>query len=137
MKKITVLIVTMVLLSISVIPAFASGGPSGAGQGSQQGGPRGTIALVGEITAIDPVAHTLAVKVIKGNKLVQPYIGQEVEIATTLTTRYLLKAEDGTATLITFADLAVGDEISVNGRVLNNIWTARRITVGPDLNCLP
>jgi hypothetical protein len=38
---------------------------------------------------------------------------------------------------ITFADLAVGQKVSVSGTVANNVWTVARITVGADLIHLP
>lgn len=37
---------------------------------------RGTFSLVGKITAIDAASGTVTVNVLKGNKLVQPYLGQ-------------------------------------------------------------
>jgi hypothetical protein len=74
--------------------------------------------------------------VVRGNKLVQPYLGTELTVTVTSRTRYLYK--DGTTTsAIGFADLKVGQPVSVNGRVVNTIWTTSRITVGASLSCLP
>jgi hypothetical protein len=97
-------------------------------------GPRGVFALAGKITALGD--GTVTVKVLAGNKLVKPYRGQELTVTVTEATRYLLK-EGTTVTPITFADLKVGDKVSVNGRVANQVWTATRITVGARLVHFP
>jgi hypothetical protein len=90
--------------------------------------------LVGKIAAIG--TNTVTIDVIRGNKLVQPYIGSQVTVTVTSRTRYLYK--DGTTTRpIGFADLKVGQKDSVNGTVANNVWTVSRITVGAALSCLP
>lgn len=133
MKKLFVLLAVFVLAFAAVTPAFAAGQGPGQGQGSQKG-PRGTFALVGTISAIG--SNTVTVQVIRGNNLVKPYIGQQLTVTVSAATRYLFK--DGTtSTPITFADLKVGDPVSANGTVANGVWTAKRITVGASLSCLP
>jgi hypothetical protein len=39
--------------------------------------------------------------------------------------------------VITLAELAVGQNVSVNGKFKDGNWTASRITVGPDMTHLP
>jgi|WetSurMetagenome_2_1015567.scaffolds.fasta_scaffold447165_2 hypothetical protein len=90
-------------------------------------GPRGNFALAGKINAIKD--GTVTVQVLTGNMLVKPYLNKDLTVSMTSSTRYLLK--DGT--VIAFTDLKVGDAVSVNGTVVNQVWTASRITVGAQL----
>jgi hypothetical protein len=130
MKKIVSMSIALFLLVVTVMPALAASESAIA--------KRGPFSLVGKISAIDAAAGTVTVTVLKGNKLVQPYLGQAVTLQTTVTTRYLYKASaTAVATPITFADLKVGDPVSVNGTLANGIWTATRITVGAKLSCFP
>jgi hypothetical protein len=138
MKKIAILFVVLVMVFAFTIPASAGGygpgGGNGSGNGQGQQGTRGTFAMVGKIAAIG--TNTVTIDVIRGNKLVQPYIGTQVTVTVTSRTRYLYK--DGTTTTqIGFADLKVGQPVSVNGTVANSVWTVTRITVGAKLSCLP
>jgi hypothetical protein len=141
MKKIVVLALVLALLAISAVPALAAGrahAKNGQIAGNEYGkGGKMPFALAGTIASIDPVARTVTVTVACGNKLVKPYIGQDLTLQTTDATRFLLRNPDGTATPITFEDLTVGQNVSSNGKLVNNVWTANRITVGADLNCLP
>ncbi|MBM3151155.1 MAG: hypothetical protein FJZ96_02945 [Chloroflexi bacterium] len=138
MKKILLPMFVLILLAVSVIPVSAAGkGPGGSG-GVQQKSPRGTFAITGTVSAIDAVNGTVTVQALRGNKLVQPYLNTLVTVNTIAKTRYLYKSSlTATATAITFADLEVGDPVSVNGLLANNIWTATRVTVGATLACLP
>ncbi|MBN2388306.1 MAG: hypothetical protein JXB85_14920 [Anaerolineales bacterium] len=141
MKKTLVLMVTLVLVFALATPVLAGGkgpGTGSGGQGSGQGqqDTRGTFAITGTITAIG--ANTVTVQVYRGNTLVQPFLGTPVTVTVSSATRYLFKSStSATATAITFADLRVGNPVSVNGTVANDIWTATRITVGASLSCLP
>ncbi|MEZ0397116.1 MAG: DUF5666 domain-containing protein [Anaerolineales bacterium] len=139
MKKFSVILLVLVLALALVAPAAAAGngpGSGGSGNGNGQQGPRGTFAITGTITAIGP--NTVTVQVYRGNTLVQPYLGTPVTVTVTAGTRYLFKSSSAaTATAITFADLRVGNPVSVNGTLANNVWTASRITVGASLSCLP
>ena len=83
-------------------------------------------ALVGKITAIGD--DTVTVKVWRGNIFVRSYRGEELTITVTDATRFLLRIGT-TITKITFADLKVGQKVTVNGYVKNNIWKASKITV--------
>jgi hypothetical protein len=124
MKRWMLFMLVLSLLLTSVSPAMAAG-PKG---------PRGRFALAGKITAIGD--GTVTVQALRGNKLVKPFLGQELTVTVTDATRILLK--DGTTvTPITFADLKVGDKLSVNGRVANQVWIAKRITVGARLAHVP
>ncbi len=143
MKRIVTLFVALVMVFAFTIPASAGGngpgggnGSGGAGTGSGQGqqGTRGTFAITGTITAIG--TNTVTINVVRGNKLVQPHLGTQVTVTVTSRTRYIYK--DGTTTTtIGFADLQVGQPVSINGTVANNVWTVSRITVGASLSCLP
>ena len=126
MKKILTGLLTFFLLIITVVPVMAARGP------------RGPFALVGRISAIDPATGVVTVNALRGNKLVQPYLSQDLAIITNARTRFLYKAnQTSVATLITFADLKVGDPVSINGTLANGVWTASRITVGASLTCFP
>jgi hypothetical protein len=159
MKKMIALLAVLVLTFALVAPAAAAGnGPGGGngGNGSGSGtgtGPlqihtetqtqmqaqtqmagRGIFALTGTIATLG--TNTVTIDVLHGNKLAQPTIGTQVTVTVTPQTRYLYK--DGTTiTTIGLADLLVGQNVSVNGLLANNVWTALRITVGADLACLP
>ncbi len=141
MKKYIVALLVLVLTLALVAPVAAAGngpgnGGGGNGNGSGQQGPRGTFAITGTIAAIGP--NTITIQVYRGNTLVQPYLGTPVTVTVTAGTRYLFKSSTAaTAATITFADLRVGNPVSVNGTVANNVWTASRITVGATLSCLP
>jgi hypothetical protein len=128
MKKVTMALLVLVVLGATATPARAVGGPPPVrGKG-------GSFTLAGVITAIN--GKTVSVQVTGGNPLVREYVGQTLTLQTTSSTRYLLKTDTGTVP-ITFADLAVGQKVSVSGTVANNVWTATRITVGANLVHLP
>ena len=126
MKKLFVVMLALLIALTAVGPAFAAGAP------------RGTFALVATISAVDPASGAVTVSVLRGNKLVQPYIGQNLVITTTVKTRYLYKSSATAVPItITFADLKVGDPVSINGTLASGVWTAARVTVGASLTCLP
>jgi hypothetical protein len=150
MKKIIALLFVLVLTFAMVIPASAAGnGPSGGngnrngsgdstglgtGQGQQEA--RGTFAITGTITAIG--TNSVTINVLRGNNLVQPYIGTQVTVTVNPQTRYVYRSSTtSTGTIITFANLKLGQPVSMNGTVANDIWTVSRITVGAKLSCLP
>ena len=141
MKKLFVLTLVLALVAATVVPALAAGSPparNGCGSEGYAGkGGSMPFALAGTIASLDPVARTVTVTIACGNLLVKPLIGQDLTLQTTDATRFLLRNPGGTATPITFADLAVGQKVSANGRLANNVWTAGRITVGAKLTCLP
>ena len=141
MKKILTITLVLVLLAVTVVPALAAGGPpAGKGPGAGKSAGRigvSTFALAGTIASIDPTAHTVTVAVVSGNKQAKQYIGQNLTLLTTVSTRFLLRNPDSVATPITFADLSVGQKVSVNGQLTDNVWVATRITVGARLICLP
>lgn len=157
MKKIVITLVLVFMLAVAVIPAAAAGnGPGGGGNSqpapqatplgiavstqlsTQQKSPRGTFTITGYISDIDIENNTVTVTVIKGNKLIQPYIDTDIVLTITTKTRFYYKTADSLfATRITFADLAIDDPVSVNGTVKDFVWTTTRITVGATLDCLP
>ncbi len=125
MKKLFVVALALLIALTAVGPAFAAGGG------------RGTFSLVATISAIDPVSGAVTVTVIKGNTLVKLYIGQNLMMTTTASTRYLYKSSlIAVPVTISFADLKAGDAVSVGGILVNNIWTATRITSGASLTCI-
>ena len=159
MKKILLPFILIVLLALAVLPAAASNGPgNGTGKGPispqitpqpvplgqgtmttfRQSAPKGTFAIVGTITAIDPVNKNITLTVLRANNLAKPYINLSVLVITTEKTRFLYKnTTASTATVITFEDLLVGDVVSIHGTLANDIWTASRVTEGASLSCLP
>ena len=152
MKKYFVLIIVLALLAVTALPVLAGGGaPNGnkqsgyryAGEGaagtgntykgtSGQNG-SGVFALAGKITGLDAGTGTVTVAVASGNTLVKPTLGQDVALQTTGTTRFLMRNPGSVATPITFSDLAVGQKVSAVGQLVDNVWTATRITVGASL----
>jgi hypothetical protein len=141
MKKFLVLTLVLVFLTVSAVPAYAANRKRAQnaheynGQVRQQG--KMPYALAGTIASLDPVTRIVTVTVACGNKVVKPYIGQNLTLQTTDLTRFLLRNPDGTATPIDFEDLEIGQNVSSRGKLAGNVWTAIRITVGAELNCLP
>lgn len=119
MKKTVSLFIALVLLVGATVPAFAASEPSGRGNAP--------FTLSGTITAIQ--GTTVTVHVLAGNYLVHPYLGQDLTLQTTEATRFLLRTPTG-CVVITLADLAVGQSVSVQGTLADEVWTATRITVG-------
>jgi hypothetical protein len=110
-----------------------AGGKSPVGDLRQQGS-HDIFVIVGKIVALG--TNTVSIDVLRGNKLVQPILGTQISVTVTDNTRYLYK--DGTTiAIIAFADLEVGQQVSVQGIFANDVWTADRITVGALLSCLP
>ncbi len=151
MRKAVYLLFVIGLLVAMVTPVMAAGGPPHQGtppgqvgkpctgnpsQGvppAQKGNAQrlcGPFNLVGTITGIGD--STVTVQVASGNRLVKDFIGQTLTIQTTPSTRYLLRTSTETVP-ITFADLQVGQKVSVQGTLADGVWTARRITVGAAL----
>jgi hypothetical protein len=128
MKKCLALTLAFLLLAVTALPVLAAS--------ETAINPRGPFAMVGKIQSIDAATGTFTVKVYNGNYLVRPYRSQIVTINTTATTRYFYKTTAAaTATRITFADLKVGEAVSINGSLANGVWTATRITAGASLSC--
>jgi len=130
LKKILIPLLVIILLLTAVAPALAGSGPQPA-----RGKGRKPFALVGTITAIN--GSTVTVHVIAGNRLVKPSIGTDLALATNDLTRFRMRTEDGDTQIITLADLAVGQNVSVNGVIKADVWLASRVTVGPELTHLP
>lgn len=127
MNKILVSFLVIGLLAFAVVPVSAA-------PASGLGGQRSVFSLVGKITALDVSSGTVTVNVLRGNPLVKPYFNTDVVVLTTQSTRYLYKSSPtALPTPITFADLKVGDSVNINGTLINNVWTANRITVGANL----
>lgn len=125
MKKFMLFVLTFVLLLVAVTPVAAA--PDAPVKS-------GIFSAIGKITEIGE--NTVTIKVVAGNYLVKPYKGQTLTITMTPTTRYLYKV--GTlVTPSTFADLAVGDPVSIRGKLTaDGIWYALRVTEGANLKCL-
>ncbi len=122
MKKLFGVLLLVVMLSVGAVPALAANADAAK---------RGTLFnLSGEITAIGDTSIT--VKVLTGSAVVRPYLGKELGIQVTDSTRFLRKVPDSTVK-ITFADLVVGDKVSVQGSVKDGAWTATRITADASL----
>lgn len=133
MKKILVLFILLVILTTSTVPALAASGPNRVGV--RHGPQPDNFSIVGTLTAIDNQARTLTVLVMAGNRLVRPYLGQELVVSTQESTRFLLRSEDGCMP-ITFEDLEVDQNVSIWGQKLPEAWQAQRVTVGPVLQKL-
>ncbi len=127
MKRWVVLLLIAVLVAGIAAPALAAGNKPPR---------RMPFNLIGRITAVDTGAATVTVEVLRGNRVVKPYIGRTVTLQTDAATRFLKKTETGTLP-ISLADLQVGDAVSVQGRLAGETWTAYRITAGANLSGLP
>jgi hypothetical protein len=145
MKKLIVVSLVVIMLAVSVAPAFAAGrSPADRGTAAGSGnidkasfGVCNPYALSGTISSIDETNRTVTVAIACGNSLVQPYLGQNVTLQTTANTRFLVRNADVTVTPITFEDLVEGQNVSSHGTLLNSTWTATRVTMGAQLYCLP
>ncbi len=165
MKKFAIIILVVIMLALAVVPAFAKGGlPAGKGNsaGANTGKGYGKFvndghvyfnsvntgaqigysilspyALSGTISSLDAAAATVTVTTMCGNRLAQPYISQPVTLQTSADTRFLQRNADGSTVAITFEDLVVGQNISSHGTLVEETWTANRVTSGALLNCLP
>jgi len=126
MKKLFALALILALLAVAVVPVLAAG--------KSRSNP---FAVSGLIASVDPSTQTITVVVACGNKLVKPFIGQNLTIHISEATRLLLYNPDGVATPVEFAYLTAGQKVNLNGQLANNLWTANRITVGADYICLP
>jgi hypothetical protein len=136
-RKLAVLVLAVLVALLAASPALAAG-PGGGGReqqhrnGSSQGGwPfRQWFSLVGVITGLD--SGSITVQIYNGNRLVQPYIGQELTVEVTGTTRYRQWLPGG-CVAISFDDVKVGDTTSVQGVAAEGTFTAQRVTV--DVPC--
>jgi hypothetical protein len=162
MKKYAVISLVVIMLVLSVVPAFAKGPAQNSGSGTgvctgtgmqygigsnpQYGAAAGMrngfgvstpYALSGTIAAVNGANRTVTVTVVCGNRQAYPYIGQDVTLVTTDATRFLLRNEDGTVTPITFDYLEAGQNVSSHGTLVEGVFTATRITSGALLNCQP
>jgi len=147
MKKFLALLTVLILSLVLVLPAAAGRGPGGGegcpgtgdcdGSGARtaikteagllQRGMRGTVALVGTITAVG--TDSVSIQVEKGNTLAADLIGTIVTVTITPETRLMLR--DGTTCApITLADLAIGQQVSLNGIQTETGLVVYRITVG-------
>jgi hypothetical protein len=126
MKRILILTIVLGLALSLTTPVLAATPQTTKGYG--------TFSLVGEIVGLDAMNQTVTVKVLQGNRWVKVHIGSELTIATTTSTRFL--TNDGiTTTPIMFSDLAVGNRISALGKLVDDVWTATRITVDLKVPC--
>ena len=124
-KSLVVLLVVGVLLA-SAVPALAAKGPPPPTRNRG-----GMFTLVGTITAIN--GSDVTVQVVAGNFVAQPFVGQSVTLKTTASTRFLQAGFGSGAVVITLDDLAVGQNVSAQGSLVNGVWTATRITVGAQI----
>ncbi len=119
------------LLLTTAVPAFAMGRqPHRAGARVNAGSSVFTVA--GVITSIDATARTVTLQVAAGDRFSKSLIGQPLTVQTGENTRFLLKTSSG-AMAVSFTDLAVDQKVSVQGYVLDDVYTAQRITIGASL----
>jgi len=90
MKRVLWIIVSIAsLLAMTAVPAMAAGGKN---QLRWVGTP---FSLVGQVTAVDPVALTLTVDVHIGNRHIKSYIGAELAVQSDANTRFLRYSTTG------------------------------------------
>lgn len=124
MKKSLMVVLALLMVLVSVAPSLAAGGPP------PKRGANDTFTLAGGITAID--GKTVTVRVMSGSTTVHSWVGKDVPVQTTESTRFLLLTSENTEP-ITLAELQVGQNVSVSGTISNEVLTALRITVGAEL----
>jgi len=123
MKKLIVLTLVFVLLSVTFVPAMAKGGGTNGKQ---------LYAIAGYIRGINEEDQTITVEVLVGNRIGDNYLEQEVVIEVVKGTRLLLSG----GTPITFSYFKIDQSVSSNGILADTDndgelnWTADRITVG-------
>ena len=127
-KQVWLGVAVLVLLAATVMPVMAEGGKVQMRWLGQ------VFSLVGEVTALDGDELTITVQVHSGSKLVKSYIGKELTFTTDATTLFLLYGH-AKGVQVTFADVEVGDSISVSGNIVNDLFVAKRVTVDVPLNC--
>lgn len=132
MKKLIVLTLVFMMLSVTFVPVVAAGGSTNGKQ---------LYAIAGYIRAIDAGKKTITVEVMVGNRLGDDYLKQRVVIQTydeefTINgitypaTRLLISG----GTVITFDKFAVGQTVSSNGYLVDIDgdgkldWNAIRVT---------
>ncbi len=121
-------VMVLVLLATTVMPVMAEGGKNQIRWLGQ------VFSLVGEVTALDGETKTITVEVYSGSKLVKSYIGKELTFTTDGNTQFLLYGHSK-GDKITFAGVEVGDNISVSGNIVYDVFLAKRVTVDVPLNC--
>jgi hypothetical protein len=131
-RKLALLVLVAFVALLAASPALAAGPRGGQAQQHRQGNYQGerpvrrSFSLVGVITAIE--GSTITVEVYHGNRIGQAYSGEEVAVQVTDSTRYRQWAADG-CTPIAFDDVEAGVTASIQGTVLDGIFTAQRVTV--------
>jgi len=104
MKKFLILATLLALLCLGTVPALAHAQESAAAPQA----PLKVFALTGKITAVDPAARTVTVKVWSGNWLARPHQGGTLTLKATDYTRFFEKQEDCSIVPASFDDLEVG-----------------------------
>jgi hypothetical protein len=131
-RKLAVLLLVALVALIAATPALAAGRSRGNERQYGEGGSperrqiQQYFSLVGVITALD--GDTITVEVYHGNRIIRPYIGGELTIKLTSSTRYRQWTSDGCIP-ISFDDLEVGGTTSIQGTVSGGAFIADRITV--------
>jgi hypothetical protein len=135
-RKLAVLLLVALVALIAATPALAAGRSRGNERQYGEGGSperrqiQQYFSLVGVITALD--GDTITVEVYHGNRIIRPYIGEELTIKLTSSTRYR-QWQPGGCIPISFDGVAVGDTASIQGTVSDDIFTAQRVPV--DVPC--
>ena len=83
--------------------------------------------VLGTIAALTDDGITVAV--VDANKLVRPYIGDELDVVVNTSTVCYAYAIDGSNVLIECGAIAVGNTVNVRGRVVNDVFIAQVITI--------
>jgi hypothetical protein len=139
-NKLAILALVVVVSLVAVAPALAAGPGWGKAQLLHEQrqlsrAPRQPFfALAGVITAIDADGGTITVQVQSGNWVVKQYIGQQLTIQVTETTRYRQWTPQGCVP-IEFGEVSVEDTASVQGVLSDGAFVAQRVTVDVPLNC--
>ena len=127
-KQVWLGVAVLVLLAAMVMPVMAEGGKNQIRWLGQ------VFSLAGKVTALDGEAQTITVQVYSGSTLVKSYIGKELTFTTNENTLFLLYGH-GKGEQVTFAEVELGDYISVSGNLVKDIFVAKRVTVDVPLNC--
>jgi hypothetical protein len=136
-KRLAILVLAAVVILVAVVPTLAAGPGAGGKQQlhERRMGPqpfRQNFALVGTITGLG--GDTITVQVQSGNRLVKEYIGEQLTVRVTENTAYHQWTVNGCVPS-DFGSISVGQTVSIQGVLIEQVYVAQRVTVDVPLEC--
>jgi len=134
------LVLVAVLLAMAATPVLADRASNGPGEmqikpvEQYRWRTSNTIfSLVGAVTAVGEDSITVLVHA--GNRNVKDYVGLELTLLVDEDTKYMQWTEEGSVPA-SLAEVMVDDYVNVHGKVLEGVYTAKRITIDVPVYCL-